>query len=74
MSAQPSQPAPLLWSVDEAAARLGISRATLYELLASRQLASLKSAPGGSSPTPSAAGSLRPGWPRAASGHEQVRP
>ena len=42
MSAQPSQPAPLLWSVDKAATRLGISRATLYELLASHQVASLK--------------------------------
>ena len=35
-------PTPLLWSPTEASIRLGISRATLYELLASGQLASLK--------------------------------
>jgi excisionase family DNA binding protein len=32
----------LLWSTTEAAKRLGISRATVYELLARRELASLK--------------------------------
>jgi excisionase family DNA binding protein len=37
-----THPAPLLWSPAETAKRLGISRAKLYELLASRKLASLK--------------------------------
>jgi excisionase family DNA binding protein len=41
MTALP-QPAPLLWSPAEAAKRLGLSRATLYELLAAGQIASLK--------------------------------
>jgi excisionase family DNA binding protein len=36
------QPAPLLWSTTDAAARLGVSRAHIYELLARRELASLK--------------------------------
>ena len=35
-------PAPLLWSPTGAATRLGVSRATVYELLARRELASLK--------------------------------
>jgi excisionase family DNA binding protein len=42
MSAPAVQPEPLLWSPAQAAKRLGISRAKLYELLASRELASLK--------------------------------
>jgi excisionase family DNA binding protein len=37
-----TEPAPLLWSVPEAAIRLGLSRAEIYRLLAARQLASLK--------------------------------
>jgi excisionase family DNA binding protein len=36
------QPAPLLWSPAEAAKRLGLSRAGLYELLTRGELASLK--------------------------------
>jgi len=35
-------PTPLLWSPTEASIRLGISRATVYELLARGELASLK--------------------------------
>jgi excisionase family DNA binding protein len=42
MTATAPQPAPLLWSPGEAATVLGISRATVYELLARRELASLK--------------------------------
>jgi excisionase family DNA binding protein len=37
-----TQPDPLLWSPTETATRLGVSRATVYELLARRELASLK--------------------------------
>jgi excisionase family DNA binding protein len=37
-----TEPAPLLWSPTDAAKRLGIGRAMLYELLAAGQLASLK--------------------------------
>ena len=40
-AAQPA-PAPLAWSPTEAAVRLGISRATVYELLSTGQLASFK--------------------------------
>jgi excisionase family DNA binding protein len=42
MTSQSSQPVPLLWSVDAGTKRLGVSRATIYELMASGQLASLK--------------------------------
>jgi excisionase family DNA binding protein len=37
-----TSPTPLLWSPTEAAKRLGIGRATVYELLTTGQLASLK--------------------------------
>jgi excisionase family DNA binding protein len=38
----PSSPEPLLWSPAQTAVRLSMSRAGVYELLASGQLASLK--------------------------------
>jgi excisionase family DNA binding protein len=42
MPSTSTSPDPLAWSPAEAAKRLGISRATLYELLAAREVASLK--------------------------------
>jgi excisionase family DNA binding protein len=42
MTTPVQQPVPLLWSPTEAAKRLGISRAGVYELLTRRELASLK--------------------------------